>query len=571
MSVSSDLYEPPSTLSGVRSAMAAGDIVRARDGFDKLSLLPKSNADVLLVEACLLEAEGNPEAAIARLEDVLKSFPTSPQAVLSANSHIARLSMALRLPFKAEAAARDILLIDPSNLAALRALEFVHHERGEHEISQRLLRQIALSSGASDTDLSRAVWVLSDAGRWIEVLEITDQREFDLDPWQFTPFRLRAQIGLDWRERALSYLLKAYGDGYIRAKEAIDLLIENRALGVAASFVVEALTEDPWRMRAEAMVSAALEHVLSNGSLLDNPTDYADALQARGVLQWREGADADALESARTHLLTEGARHLENDDPHSAARLLTAAIRISPVEHRTMMLLAEAARKAGLKERYLDTLMRIWREHHDADALIATARGVLDTSSWPLIAEVMAVAMTEAAEIGVDVDGVVQSFRIQACRRLEECIDSGDVGGGLELVTALGGQFPLPEWPTELIARLLRAGKRHLRAQKVGADAMVASLSALYLQIDPADPDVSRLLARVFLRQKRASEARELLSRVLRISPHVPADWVSLAMAHHELGNLNERAYCTARALIMLPNLTLPAPLAQVRAGIEAR
>ena len=571
MSVSSDLYEPPTTLSGVRSAIAAGEIVRARNGFDKLSLTPKSNADVWLVEASLLEAEGNPEAAIARLEEVLKAFPTAPQAVLSANLHIARLSVATSLPVKAEVAARAILLVDPSDLTALRALEFVHHERGEQELSLRLLRQIALSPGASDTDLWRAVSMLFDAGRWTEVLEITDQREFDLDPWRLTPFRLRALIELDWRERALSHLLKAYSDGYIRAKEAIELFREHGALGVAASFVVQALTNDPWRTRAEAMVSAALEHVLSNGSLLDTPTDYADALQAREFLQLRDGTDADVLECARAHLLLEGARLFENDDPHSAARLLTAASRIPPAEHTTMMLLAEAARRAGLKERYLDTLMRIWREHHDTDALIATARGVLDTSSWPLISEVMVAAITEAAVIGVDVDAVVESFRIQACRRLEECIDSGDVGGGLELVTALSGQFPLAQWPADLIARLLRAGKRHLRAQKAGADAMVASLSALYLQIDPADPDVSRLLARVFLRQKRAGEARDLLSRALRINPHVPADWVSLALAHHELGNLNERAYCTARALIMSPNLTLPAPLAQVRAGIEGQ
>jgi tetratricopeptide (TPR) repeat protein len=570
MSASTNLKEPPATLSGVRSALAVGDIVKARDGFDKLTTPPKSNADVWLVEARLLEAEGNPEAALSRLEEVLKAFPTSPQAVLSANLHIARLGMLANAPVKAEAAARAVLLVDPSNLTALRALEFVHLQRGEQESRLQVLRQIALSQGASEMDLWRAVSVLSDAGLWMEVLAIIDQREFDLDPWRLTPVRLRALIGLDWRERALAHLLKAYADGYIRPNDAINLLIESGALAIAASFVAQALAEDPWQRRAGEKVRGAIEHALSSGSLVDAPTEYVDAMHARELLLSLDGADSGELVTARAHLLNEARRLFENDDSHSAARLLTAASRIPPVEHSTMMLLAEAARRAGLKERYLDTLMRIWREHHDSDALIATASGVLDTSSWPLIAEVMAVAISEAAELGIDVDAVVQSFRVQACRRLEECIGSGDVGGGLELVTALNAQFPLPEWPADLIARLLRAAKRRIRAQKAGADAVVASLSALYLQIDPADPDVSRLLARVFIRQRRGEEARELLSRALRMNPHVPGDWVALAMAHHELGNLNERAYCTARALIMSPNLTLPAPLAQVRAGIEA-
>jgi predicted Zn-dependent protease len=136
----------------------------------------------------------------------------------------------------------------------------------------------------------------------------------------------------------------------------------------------------------------------------------------------------------------------------------------------------------------------------------------------------------------------------------------------LELVTTLAEQFPVNEWPKALIERLLRATKRRMRGLKMTESALITSMGARYMQLDPGDLDVRRMAARALSRQKRAGEALELLERVVKADPHAAGDWVALAMVHHELANLNERDICAARALIISPNIALPQALSRVRA-----
>jgi Flp pilus assembly protein TadD len=74
------------------------------------------------------------------------------------------------------------------------------------------------------------------------------------------------------------------------------------------------------------------------------------------------------------------------------------------------------------------------------------------------------------------------------------------------------------------------------------------------------------MMGRSLARQKRSREARELLRRVVEANPHAASDWVALAMAHHDLGGFDERDFCTARAIVISPDIALPPALSPFRA-----
>ena len=77
--------------------------------------------------------------------------------------------------------------------------------------------------------------------------------------------------------------------------------------------------------------------------------------------------------------------------------------------------------------------------------------------------------------------------------------------------------------------------------------------------------DICRIIARVRLRQRRLSEAQELLKRVVTVSPHSAGDWVALATIQMELGDLEGRDLSVIRALLIEPGKPLPPTLSSVR------
>jgi hypothetical protein len=264
--------------------------------------------------------------------------------------------------------------------------------------------------------------------------------------------------------------------------------------------------------------------------------------------------------------LTQGAGELlTSDDPAGATQWLVAAVRLAPDDRSLLESMAEAAHRADLTERYLDTLLRIWTTQRDGSALLATARGALETSSWATISRVMSIAAAEVGSLGLDIDVVVEKFRELASHKVDDYIRGGDVAAALELLSGLARQWSIVEWPDGLVSRLLRATKRKIRSQRAGGEALIATVGPLYLELAPMDVDINRMMARVRMRQRRFGDARVLFGRIVEVNPHVADDWVSLANAQGELEQFEARDISIARALAIAPNVELPPALSMAR------
>jgi hypothetical protein len=416
---------------------------------------------------------------------------------------------------------------------------------------------------AEEADLWDSIDVLAGQARWGAVLDLIERHEFDLDPWRMTPIRVRALIGLDWHRRALEHLGKAYGDGYVRGDAAVELLVEWRALALAAQFIDGFMSADLWREYARTSVMTVAKRTCAAASMQDAPLEYADAVQAQHTLQPERETEL-AVGRALQVLTASAGERLARDDGATAVRLLSAAARLAPADRTILDSLAEAAHQADLTERYFDTLLCIWRKFRDAPALLAAARGVLETASWATIREVMSIAATEADSLGADIGAIAEQYREQARRKVDEYIRVGDIAAGLELVITVSRQFSISDWPDALLSRLLRAAKRRLRDRRAG-EALIAALGPPYLEISPLDVDICRMLARVRLRQRRLGDARVLLNRVVANSPHVAGDWIALATVQDEMEDVVGRDLSVARALLIYPDVDLPPALAPVR------
>ena len=415
-----------------------------------------------------------------------------------------------------------------------------------------------------EADVWDTIDALAGQERWAAVLELIEQHEFDLDPWRMAPLRVRGLIKLGWRRRALEQLAKAYEDGYVRGREAVALMVGDDALAVAARFIDSHMSEDVWQDYARTSVLAGASAVCAAASLQDAPLQFADAIQAQDILLPGREETQSAIALTLQVLTTKAGELLATDDPASATVFLCAAARLAPGDRTVLESLAEAALRADLIERRLDTLLRIWTTHRDTSALLAAARGVLATSSWTTISEVMTIASAEASALGSAMDDIAEQYRELACRRLDDYILAGDIASGLELVVAVSRQCFVVQWPDALLSRLLQAAKRRLRNQ-AGGEALIAAWGPLYLELSPLDADVCRRMARVRMQQRRLGEARELLDRVVSISPHVAGDWIALAMVQADMGDVLGRDLSVARAILISPDVHLPPQLAPVR------
>ena len=343
------------------------------------------------------------------------------------------------------------------------------------------------SAGAPDAeeaDVWKAIEAYAGLQRWSAVLEVIEQHEFELDPWRLTPLWTRALIELGWHRRAFDHLVIAYQHGYIFGHEAVELLIALRAMALAALFVDGPMSGDVWQGRARKSVSELTARLFAEGSAEKAPLAYADALQAQLILL----PEKEHLKSTLSHTLqlltTSAGELLANGDCLGATLLLVAAVRLAPRDSVILNSLANSARRANLTERYLDTLLRIWAVDQDSAALFAAAHGVLQASSWSIIANVITVA-AESSFLGLDMRSILQVYRDQACRRLDGYIRSGDIASGLQLVITDSRRFPEARWPDPLVTRLLHATKRRFRSKEARQEAFIDFLGPLYLELSP--------------------------------------------------------------------------------------
>jgi tetratricopeptide (TPR) repeat protein len=557
---------PRPTIALARARLIDGDIEGARAAFEQLTASQENRSELLLTEATLLEAEGRAEEALASLHHIVTSAAEPAWIVASAHPRLARLAVRLGREDLAESSAMAMLEPNPDDVEGLRALAFARRRDAGSEAHLQAMRRLASAPAAEEADIWDALDAFAAAGRWADVLALIEQHAFDLDPWRMAPPRVTALIALGWHRRAHEQLARAHAHGYIGGRQAVALLIECGALALAARFVDGSMRGDPWQAEARARVVEAVTRLCAAPGEQDASPPYADAVLARAILHPGLKEAQAAVDRTRQTLARSAGALLASGDPAGATRLLVAAARLSPEDRGLLESLAEASRRAGLTERLLDTLLRIWTIHRDASALLAAAHDLLETSSWSTISEVMSVAAAQAKSIGIGIDVVVEKFREQACRKVEYHIRDGDVAAALELLIGLGRQWSIVDWPDTLVSRLLRATKRRLRTPRGGGEAFVATVAPLYLELAPADVDVCRMMARIRMRQRRLVDARTLLGRVVEIDPHVADDWVCLASVHNDLGALAARDVALARALIIAPDETLPPVLSIARA-----
>ena len=431
----------------------------------------------------------------------------------------------------------------------------------------RTIGRLASTSAADEAEVWTAIETCAAEDRWFVVLDLIERHEFNLDPWRMTPMRVKALIELDWRRRALGQLVKGYRDGYVRGDEAVELLAGSGALALAASFIDGYMAGDLWREEARTSVTAAAARICAAERPDEAPLQYADAIQAQDILLPGGEATEGAMHRALRGLVAQAGERLASDDPAGATRFLSAAARLAPSDRLLLDTLADAAGRAGLTDRRIDTLLRIWTTHRDPLVLLEAARGALATSSWTTIFDVMSIAAAEAEPMGLDLGSLAERYGEHACRQIDQLIREGDEASALGLLVSVSEQLSVIEWPRALVARLLRATKRRLRSQPDG-QALAAILGPPYLRLSPMDADICRMVARIRVRQRRFGEALALLERVVTIRPYVAGDWVALAMVQNELGDIEGRDLSVVRALLIAPDEHLPPALAPVRERI---
>lgn len=546
---------PRASITLVRGKLVDGDLAGARQMFEELDEIARISADGLLVEAAILEGETRYDEALERLTSLASSSAGSARVNAQARIALARLAVRQKRPSEAGTAAVAILAIDPANLDGLRALAFTKLVDDETEAWLEVQSRIAGAPAASEADLWGCLDAFAGAGRWDTVLSVLEARRFELDPWRWTLLRARGLIELGWRETALEHLIEAHDRGYVRVHLAVDSLASWGALGVAARFVEVALKGKPWEARARSILIIKAAGVCAAAPAQESPLAYADAVLARAILSPESEPVVSDVGRTLAMLKRTAAAVLADGQTGYAIQLLCAAVRLAPTDRGVMEALAETARVGGDEERYLHTLLWLWRRHRDGAALLAAARGAIEAGSWSTILRIIGAAGQEAVEIGVDLTDLLVGFQAQAVARLEQFLADGDVGAGLDLVIGLREQFPIESWPNELIARLLRTAKRGMRGQGMEGDSVSASLGAPYLMLSPGDADVCRMLARVRVRQRRLEEARDLFVAALDVNPHVASDWLALTNVLMQLGETDEGWVCHWRARVLAPDI----------------
>jgi hypothetical protein len=201
--------------------------------------------------------------------------------------------------------------------------------------------------------------------------------------------------------------------------------------------------------------------------------------------------------------------------------------------------------------------MRIAALSPDSHSVLAAAEAACEAGDWSMLHAVMAHAR---AHPQVEAEVLGRLYR-PVRERLADRMGAGDWADALELVASLQDWFPRSEWPPGIIKRLLARTKRWLRSSPAATETTGEAACANVLRLDPLDIDVCRMLARIRIRQNRNAEARDLVRRALAVDPHVAQDWIVLAQAQHELGDVRDRDRCIARAIAISPDPAAPTQL----------
>ncbi len=555
---------PRITVAAVRSQIASGDLALAREMYRALLDQSGPIVDVLLTEALLDEAEGNLDAALARLGRIVATARRS----VHAKAQSARVLWRLGRAGEAEAAALAALGLDAVNLGGLTVLADIYAKAGRTGDRLDAVCRLALCAGAPGSAVWSAIAELSGAGRWEDTLQVLDRRGDLLAEQRVTIVRAEALLALGRQREAVAGLLEALAKGQGRPQDTVDRLIARPALTAAALFLAAAIEEGHLGPAARAPAITAARQAHEGAILEDSPFVYADAARALEILCPDEGSPPKAVARAAAFLLERAHGHLARDEFSAAADHLIQAGRLRPEDPGILRLLADAAAKAGRPDRHLDTLLRIHRLSASAGSLLAAADGAYAAGRWGVLAALMTEtpavdpsrALTDAA------DRMLAGLRA----RLEGLAREGNGEEGVAMVAALAPWIDVSKWPEGAISRLLAAAKRRMRGPRISVDpTALGRLAAAFLVVDPADLDVGRLAARLHLRFRRFGEATALLAGVLEADPHVARDWVDLALAHHQLGDSGRRDACARRALVIAPTIMLPPPLDAVRVRME--
>ncbi len=538
------------TVAGVRALIAAGDLANARRLYDVLHARLGSVADVLVTEGLLHEAEGDVPSALACFQSALRSTPGSIQA----NAQTARILMRMERLEEAEASALATLALDNVNPDGLTVLAFCLARSGRIEERLDVLYRIANCLSCPEEAVWGALAELTEAGRGTQVLRVLDQRG-DLPPERTAALRVETLLDLGRQRAALASILTARAAKHVSAADIIEKLLARGALGVAAAFITQALKEGPWVAKVKTEVAARATEIRDSASIETSPFEFADAIRALEILLPHHRYLSRAIDRSIGFLVRRGRFHLTRGEFAAATDHLIRAGRLAPEDLAILRLLAEAALQAGRLDRHLDTLLRIHRGAPDANSLMEAVMAAFADGRWGTVAELLSEAESENPAVAE----AIERFRLGLCGRLEAFLRQDDCEGGLGMVAGLRAWMPIALWPRELRAHLLALAKRLLRSQRMAADvAACARIASLYLLIDPDDVDIGRLLGRLHMRYRRFEKALDVLRDVVIFDPHLPRDWVDLAVIHHEMKNSGERDVCIARALVIEPATPLP-------------
>ncbi|MEO8927801.1 MAG: hypothetical protein ABI306_11635 [Caulobacteraceae bacterium] len=550
---------PPAAATAIRALIAAGEVAAARSAFEAMRarLAP---FDLALTQCLLQEGEGDLEAALASLEQALVSYPRA----IHLHAQSARLLARMERPVEAEAAALATLALDKANVHALTALAFVYARTGRDGESLDVVHRLATRPGSSEAAVWSAVAELAGAGRWADILRVLDERGSALEGRRVRARRAEALLELGRQTDALAVLAGAHRAGDAPPLETINRLIARGALAVAARLIEESMAGEPKVADLTATLARAAESVRDASSSEAAPLAFADAAHALAILFPYRPVHGEAVARAADFLVERARARQARGDPSGATDDLVVAARLAPADRAVLEMLAEAAGRAGRPDQRLDALLRLHDAHPAADTLVAAVEGALGASRWDAVAKLMSRASDQGLDAAPEVSEAADRWRARLHVRLEVFVRERDLVGGLEMLAGLAPWMTLSDWPAASISRPLLASKRYLRGQRVSADAEAfLRVSSLYLALDPDDADVGRLVGRFHLRHRRFAEAARALATVVRADPHVAGDWLDLAQARGELGELMARDACLARALVIAPASLAAGPLDQ--------
>jgi tetratricopeptide (TPR) repeat protein len=493
------------------------------------------------------DALSDARAAARKLAADVGSNP----ALVPPRMQLAKLLIELDQESEAEGHLREVIRLQPANLAAMALLAKLCDSAARLGERADFLFLATKHELCGELLLAEALDTLIAAARWEEVIELS--RAFGPEPSNHVlSAKARAFCAVDRHDDAVNALRLCVIRGIEDLRDVVSRLIVSGSPLIAAR-LVNALDGDAvisdHLADARRAVRTYCQREYAATAASDDPqrfTELAEALLelrpdneslqkavTRGciLLLHRARAARAAGQTAASLVLARKAASVRSGGPkmwrRGAAELLA---RSGSTREAIQILLCSGADETDVKR--AASLMAAntdWSDLHD----------LLQTIPWPADCGAQRDAATK--EIGLQVRALIEHGHNLSCKLAKKLLETT-----LALV-AIAGPAACRGMASEVINR----SRRTICGAGQGDRLLLTELCRLHLTLAPKDRDVARRYVSLLQSFGRHQDAYDELRSQLKVDPHDEDFWSRLAASCSQLGLARQASAARNRALLM--------------------